>query len=107
MTVGAHPARFGLPRPFLAFRRCSRVELAAYDVLEVRLVVGDTPVRSTSFLERLVAKPVTDTPTTPQVVASLPGGATWPTDPGPPRVVGAPPAGAAHRRLPARGRRGW
>jgi lysylphosphatidylglycerol synthetase-like protein (DUF2156 family)/UDP-2,3-diacylglucosamine pyrophosphatase LpxH len=82
VTVGARPARFGLPRPFLAFRRCSRVELAAYDLLEVRLVVGDTPVRSTSFLERAVAKPVTDTPATPQVVASLPGGATWPTDPG-------------------------
>ncbi len=82
VTVGAHPARFGLPRPFLAFRRCSRVEIAAFDLLEVRLVVGDTPVRSTSFLERLVATPVTDTPSTPKVVASLPGGATWPTDPG-------------------------
>jgi lysylphosphatidylglycerol synthetase-like protein (DUF2156 family)/UDP-2,3-diacylglucosamine pyrophosphatase LpxH len=82
VTVGAHPARFGLPRPFLGFRRCSRVELAAYDVLEVRLVVGDTPIRSSSFLERLVAKPVTDVPATPQVVGSLPGGATWPTDPG-------------------------
>jgi lysylphosphatidylglycerol synthetase-like protein (DUF2156 family)/UDP-2,3-diacylglucosamine pyrophosphatase LpxH len=82
VTVGAHPARFGLPRPFLAFRRCSRVELAAYDVLVVRVVVGDTPVRPSSLLERLVAKPVTDTPVTPRVVAALPGGATWPTDPG-------------------------
>jgi lysyl-tRNA synthetase class 2 len=82
VTVGPSPARFGLPRPFLAFRRCSRVELGAYDLLEVRLVVGDTPVRPSSRMEQLVARPVTDVPATPQVVASLPGGATWPTDPG-------------------------
>jgi lysylphosphatidylglycerol synthetase-like protein (DUF2156 family)/UDP-2,3-diacylglucosamine pyrophosphatase LpxH len=79
-TVGAHPARFGLPRPFLAFRRCSRVELAAHDVLEVRLVVGDIPVRSPSVLERLVTKRDPNHPATPKVVGALPSGSTWPTE---------------------------
>jgi lysylphosphatidylglycerol synthetase-like protein (DUF2156 family)/UDP-2,3-diacylglucosamine pyrophosphatase LpxH len=82
VVVGAYPARLGLPRPFLAFRRCSRVELSADEVLRVRLVVGDTPVRSAARLERAVARSHTDVPTTPRPVAALPGGAQWPTDPG-------------------------
>ena len=36
--------------------------------------------RAASFLERAVAKPDTDTPTAPAVVATLPAGATWPVD---------------------------
>ena len=79
-VVGPRPARFGLPRPFMAVRRCSRVELAAHEVVEARLVLGDTPLPGGSFLERAVAKADTDTPTTPAVVATLPAGATWPVD---------------------------
>lgn len=79
-VLGPRPARFGLPRPFTSVRRCARVELQAADELEVRLVLGDTPLPVDSALERFVMKPDRDTPDTPQVVASLPSGATWPID---------------------------
>ncbi len=49
-------------------------------MLEVRLVVGDVPVPSSAVLERLVAKPVPGHPTSPQLVGSLPDGATWPAE---------------------------
>ena len=79
-VLGPRPARFGLPRPFTSVRRCARVELRAGDELEVHLVLGDTPLPVESALERFVMKPERDTPDTPQVVASLPSGSTWPID---------------------------
>ncbi len=79
-AVGPVPARFGLPRPFLAVRRCSRVELAAHEVVEVRLILGETPSGDPSRLERLVALRPPDRPRTPAEVAALPAGTTFPID---------------------------
>ncbi|MPY93317.1 MAG: hypothetical protein GEV08_09690, partial [Acidimicrobiia bacterium] len=79
-VVEARRARLGLPRPFVALNRCSRLELAAHEVLEVRLVLADVPVRSPALLERLVTVADKDVPTTPRVVAGLPGSSTYPFD---------------------------
>jgi lysylphosphatidylglycerol synthetase-like protein (DUF2156 family)/UDP-2,3-diacylglucosamine pyrophosphatase LpxH len=77
----AQRARLGLPRPFTSVLRMSRVELSAQAELEVHLVSADVPVPVMSRLERAVMKVDRDTPTTPSVVASLPTGGTWPSDP--------------------------
>jgi lysylphosphatidylglycerol synthetase-like protein (DUF2156 family)/UDP-2,3-diacylglucosamine pyrophosphatase LpxH len=79
-VLGPMPARLGLPRPFVSVRRSSRVELRAGEQVEVDLVLADAPLPVAYALERLVMKPDTDTPVTPTVVASLPGGSTWPID---------------------------
>lgn len=80
-VLGARAAWFGLPRPFVSVRRCSRIEIDAGDELEVRLVLADVPVPAATSLEQFVLKPDRDTPVTPTVVASLPRGALWPVDP--------------------------
>jgi lysyl-tRNA synthetase len=79
-SLGPVPSRFGLPKPFLGALRCSRVELRGLDTLQVDLFLGEIPVASTYRLERAVARPRRDLPTTPERVASLPAGPIWPLD---------------------------
>ncbi len=79
-VVEARPSRLGLPRPFGSVRRCSRVEVDAHEVLEVRLVLADAPVASPVLLERLATRSPKNVPTTPKVVAALPGASTYPID---------------------------
>ena len=79
-SVGAVPAHFGLPRPYLGVLRCSRVELVGREDLEVSLLVGEIPVPSSSRLEEAVARSHSELPRVPVVVAALPAGPTWPLD---------------------------
>jgi lysylphosphatidylglycerol synthetase-like protein (DUF2156 family)/UDP-2,3-diacylglucosamine pyrophosphatase LpxH len=79
-SVVARRARFRLPRPFVAVRRLSYVELRGEGVLEVRLFLRERISRSPSFLERLALKRNTADLTGLTCVATLPVGPTWPVD---------------------------
>jgi lysylphosphatidylglycerol synthetase-like protein (DUF2156 family)/UDP-2,3-diacylglucosamine pyrophosphatase LpxH len=79
-VVRSRKARFGLPRPFLAVRRLSFVELKAGPVLSVSLWLEEVPLGQPAFLERLVVAPEHERPQTMEVVGRLPDGATWPID---------------------------
>ncbi len=56
-VVRSRKARFGLPRPFLAVRRLSLVELKAGPVLAVSLSLEERPIGQAAPLERLVLAP--------------------------------------------------
>ncbi len=56
-VVRSRKARFGLPRPFLAVRRLSLVELKAGPVLAVSLSLEEQPIGQPAPLERLVLAP--------------------------------------------------
>jgi lysylphosphatidylglycerol synthetase-like protein (DUF2156 family)/UDP-2,3-diacylglucosamine pyrophosphatase LpxH len=79
-VVRTRKARFGLPRPFLAVRRLSMVELEAGPVLGVSLSLEERPIGQPALLERLVLAPERPRPETMEVVGRLPDGATWPID---------------------------
>jgi lysylphosphatidylglycerol synthetase-like protein (DUF2156 family)/UDP-2,3-diacylglucosamine pyrophosphatase LpxH len=79
-VVSARKARFGLPRPFLAVRRLSMVELKAGPVLEVSLLLEERPLGQPAPLERLVLAPERPRPDRLAVVGQLPAGASWPID---------------------------
>lgn len=77
-TLEARPGRAGLPPVFTGVLRRSWVELETSRDLETRLVVAETPVPGSTRLERLCTRSQTARPTTPTVVCTLPGGASWP-----------------------------
>jgi lysylphosphatidylglycerol synthetase-like protein (DUF2156 family) len=79
-SVVARPARLRLPRPYVAVRRQSYVELVGRGVLEVRLFLRERPSRSPAFLERAALKRTTANLTEMSCVATLPVGPTWPLD---------------------------
>lgn len=70
-------ARLGPLPVFRAVRQTAWVEMEAGSDLHVRLVAGRHPMPAGSALERIAVRPERATPR-PTVVASLPGGATWP-----------------------------
>jgi lysylphosphatidylglycerol synthetase-like protein (DUF2156 family)/UDP-2,3-diacylglucosamine pyrophosphatase LpxH len=79
-VVRTRKARFGLPRPFLAVRRLSLVDLRAGPVLSVSLSLEERPIGQPTPLERLVLAPERARPETIEVVGHLPDGSTWPID---------------------------
>jgi lysylphosphatidylglycerol synthetase-like protein (DUF2156 family)/UDP-2,3-diacylglucosamine pyrophosphatase LpxH len=79
-SVVARPSRFRLPRPFVAVRRFSYVELTGAGVLVVRLYLREIPSRTPVLLERLALKRTRHDLATVTCVASLPEGPTWPID---------------------------
>jgi lysylphosphatidylglycerol synthetase-like protein (DUF2156 family)/UDP-2,3-diacylglucosamine pyrophosphatase LpxH len=81
-SVVARPSRLRLPRPFLAVRRVSYVELRGRGVLEVRLLLRERVSRSPSFLERLAMSHDKARLSELTCVAALPQGPTWPVDHG-------------------------
>jgi UDP-2,3-diacylglucosamine pyrophosphatase LpxH len=79
-SVVSRPSRLRLPHPFVTAHRFSYVEVRGLAVLEVRLWLRETPVRSPVPLERLaLAKSKVDMSVT-SMVGSLPTGPTWPLD---------------------------
>jgi lysyl-tRNA synthetase class 2 len=76
--VEARPARFFLPPVFVAVLRRSWVELDVDRDVRVRLVVAESPSGEATWLERLATRRRAAPPSTPQVVATLPGQAGWP-----------------------------
>lgn len=78
LLVEQRPARFGLPPVYEMARVQSWIELEAGADLHVRLMYHRVPVGSLPLAERFAIRrqPVGDP--RPVVVASLPGGASWP-----------------------------
>ncbi len=76
--VVSTPARMGLPPVFSGVDRRSWLELDGGRDLEVRLVAAEAPGSGVPRLERLVATRREVLGPEPVVVASLPGGPTWP-----------------------------
>ncbi|HEU5002084.1 MAG TPA: phosphatidylglycerol lysyltransferase domain-containing protein [Actinomycetota bacterium] len=70
-------SRLGPLPVFRSVRQTSWVELEAGSDLHVRLVSGRQPLPAGSALERLAVRPERASPR-PVVVASLPGGPSWP-----------------------------
>ena len=77
-VVRNRKARLGLPRPFLAVRRLSMVELKAGPQLSASLSLEEQPIGQPTTLERLVLAPERARPDSLEVVGRLPDGATWP-----------------------------
>ena len=92
-VVRTRKARFGLPRPFLAVRRLSMVELTAGPTLGVSLSLEERPIGQPAPLERLVLAPERARPETMEVVGHLPDGADLAHRRAGPPAVGAPPPG--------------
>ena len=81
-SVVPRPSRLRLPRPFVAVRRASYVEIHGAGVLEVGLYLAERESRRPSLLERLAQnRSKAGTPGLSRV-ASLPEGPTWPMDNG-------------------------
>jgi lysylphosphatidylglycerol synthetase-like protein (DUF2156 family)/UDP-2,3-diacylglucosamine pyrophosphatase LpxH len=74
------PARLGMPRPFVSVRRMSFVELEGGPVLKVSLWLREVILRSPGLLERFAMAKRSGDEQTLHMVASLPGGATWPLE---------------------------
>jgi lysylphosphatidylglycerol synthetase-like protein (DUF2156 family)/UDP-2,3-diacylglucosamine pyrophosphatase LpxH len=81
-SVVARPSRLRLPRPFVAVRRVSYVDLRCAGELEVRLFLREVVSRSPSFLERLAMRHTKAKLSELTCVASLPHGPTWPVEQG-------------------------
>ncbi len=86
-TPGAGPNRWWLdrphlrlPRPYVAVRRLSYVELEGRGVLEVKLFLRERPSRSPAFLERIALKRTKSNLSDLTCIATLPTGPTWPVD---------------------------
>jgi lysylphosphatidylglycerol synthetase-like protein (DUF2156 family)/UDP-2,3-diacylglucosamine pyrophosphatase LpxH len=77
-VVRNRKARLGLPRPFLAVRRLSLVDLKAGPQLSASLSLEEQPIGRPTTLERLVLAPERARPDSLEVVGRLPDGATWP-----------------------------
>lgn len=80
LAVEARRTRLRMPPVFDGVLRRSWVELVAGRDVEASLVVAETEVPGATRLERFAAKPRSDRPETPTVVATSPGGAGWPID---------------------------
>ncbi len=87
--VEEHRGRLGLPPVFLAAQRVSWIELETGAELHVRLLLAHMVQPSVNHLERLVSRRRDPGPLHPAVVASHPGGDSWPP---------APDLRHAHRR---------
>ncbi len=88
-VVEERRAHLGLPPVFVHRRRSGWVEIETGAELHVRLVLTEEDQTPASILERLaVLRPPSSAPL-PEVVASYPGGASWPP---------APDLRRAHRR---------
>ncbi len=81
-SVVPRPSRLRLPRPFVAVRRVSYVELRGAGVLEVHLYLIERESRRPSPLERLAVARSRARTSGLTCVASLPEGPTWPLDNG-------------------------
>ena len=79
-SVVPRPARFRLPRPFVAVRRLSYVELHGTGVLEVRLFLRERTSRSPALLERMALKRMKANLSELTCVGTLPVGPTWPVE---------------------------
>ncbi len=81
-SVVPRPSRLRLPRPFVAVRRVSYVELHGAGVLEAGLYLVERESRKPSALERLAIASSRARKPGLTCVASLPEGPTWPLDNG-------------------------